>query len=101
MIGNCSRCGGALDKRTSLYTVTSLHGGVSTDGRLCWSCAMGLSTWFAVRKDEFPAGDDPQGWKRTTIEAELLHACRVALDYLRPHPPALDTVRTAIKRAVE
>jgi hypothetical protein len=98
MTGNCSRCGGALDRLSALITVSAAPG---TEWRLCRSCAIGLTTWFAVRKDEYPLGDDPLGWKRTTIEAELLHACRVALDYLRPYPVALDTVRAAIKRAVQ
>lgn len=83
----CSRCGGP-DPRP----IPCILGAI--DNRLCAPCWNALSTWWSVRKDEFPPAMD-------RAESELMHACRMALDIADAHPAIRDVLRAAIKGAYE
>ena len=93
---HCSRCDGiSPDTKTLTLTYPGVSG--SMTWVLCSRCQLGLETWYKVRKAEFPshATDAIEG-----VNAELLHACRQALDAAGGCPQLLDTLRTAIKGAL-
>lgn len=83
----CSRCGAPESK-----PIPCVLGAIAR--QLCAECWSGLSTWWSVRKEEFPPALDRQS-------SELMHACRMALDIADAHPAVRDVLRAAIKNAYE
>lgn len=98
----CTRCAAQLNPRAAMVTITTT--GASSDWRLCSDCVTGLSTWYSIRKEEFKIPDSFPGTEVPKLlrdRSELLAACRTALDAAGRYPAILDTLRTAIKRALE
>lgn len=93
---HCTRCDGITPEISAVILTMAAHRDVVWS--LCPRCQLGLLTWYTVRKSEFPAHatDAKEG-----VNAELLHACRQALDAAGGYPQLLDTLRTAIMGALK
>jgi hypothetical protein len=93
---HCTRCDGITPDVNAVTLTMAGHRDVVWS--LCARCQLGLQTWYIVRKSEFPAHatDAKEG-----VNAELLHACRQALDVSAGFPQLLDVLRTAIRGALK